>query len=1301
MPWQPWLGAVPGRGGTSFRVWAPRTSSLEVKIVDGPTARLRADGEGYYAATLEGVRPGARYVYRFPDGRERPDPASLLQPEGVHGPSEVVDLADLAPRSRGPQHPLQRLVFSEIHLGTYSREGTAGGAARHLPELSEAGYTAVEVMPVAAFPGARNWGYDGVDLFAAHPAYGGPAGLARLVDAAHARGLSAFLDVVYNHFGPEGNYLGEFGPYLTSRHRTPWGDAVNYDGPDSGPVRRFVIENALRWVASAGGGFDGLRLDAVHGIVDDSPVHLLRELNDAVQREARETGRAIHVIAESDLNEARLVEPPERGGYGLSAAWADDFHHALHVALTGESSGYYEDFAPPGIEPLDALVSALRSGWHYGGAYSKQRGRKHGTPGAHLSGRRFVVAAQNHDQIGNRARGERLAALTSPGGLRVAAALTALSPALPLFFQGEESTATTGTPRRAARGSSGTGTCSRCAASIPRCRTTAGTRSRRGAKVPRWCCGAGARARRSRSWPSSPRRSARWSFRRGGGARCSIPGRSRTRFPEPGRRGSRVGPRASAAGTPSCWSGPHERASGRSVRRRGRSASQGAHLELPPAGGAARHLGGEADPGARRVRAGGRRRGSLGPVRLRRGRAGGRAPGRPLLLAPGRGADHALARRPLQRPARPPRHARPGGSRAAAHGDRSARHRLAAGDARPGRLARRGRAAGPHRRAGRRGRNARVPPRGAGRVRGRDPRPRPPRAHLRVPRVAARPLRDPRRRGGARGGRPARAAPRGSEGGPAGGAARRAARGRIAVPGPSPARAFGGVRAGHDALPRRRRARQRRRRPRPRVHLRARARRAGPRPRPLHRRRGGARRAGGVRGDAAPDALLPFRGRRARGRRGARGPPARGGCGGPGRHRGRSGVIAAGGSQTASQNVRAGKSVAPPDRRRLAQFGPQPQVAGQAVFVAVLDAAAGDALVAEEGAVGAAQVLDVPLALVACELQVARFDLRRVDPHRAVPLASDHRGHVDHLDGHAPAVQPATVEEQVEALRQRSRPYARRFRLQLLGLRVGGVGAGRLLRGDPLGQLAQRPQQGLGHRDAQRLRDAPDQHLALASARTRCLAWGHLARGLPRRGLAHGPLLRLRHGQLPSTNSACSRRTHSPASARGTRSAMRSGETSTARGATCAARSARDSSSREAPIPLPTIETCASPSSNVTPGMARSASRSTGAPCTFSSGTKASRADGPSNHSSRGQAPCFCSSSASAAPSSARTTSRSGSCATPEMRSSREARGAMRVPGPGANVLRAWMTMPRSRANSTACAFRTFAPARASSCISS
>src|SRR5919204_6177290 len=322
MTWKPWLGAVPDAAGTHFRVWAPKADALAANVLEGPAVPLRRDADGYFTGRADGVRSGARYFYRFPDGRERPDPASLLQPQGVHGPSEIVDLAEIAPRSSRARVPLEKLVFCEIHLGTYTEEGTADAAARYMPELADALYTAVEVMPVAAFAGPRNWGYDGVALFAAHAEYGGPAALGRLVDAAHAAGLSAFLDVVYNHLGPEGSYLGEFGPYFTSRHKTPWGDAVNYDGSDSEPVRRFVTENALRWVASAGGGFDGLRLDAVHGIIDESPVHLLRELNDAVQREARETGRLIHVIAESDLNQARLVEPPDRGGYGLAAAWA-------------------------------------------------------------------------------------------------------------------------------------------------------------------------------------------------------------------------------------------------------------------------------------------------------------------------------------------------------------------------------------------------------------------------------------------------------------------------------------------------------------------------------------------------------------------------------------------------------------------------------------------------------------------------------------------------------------------------------------------------------------------------------------------------------------------------------------------------------------------------------------------------------------------------------------------------------------------------------------------------------------------
>jgi maltooligosyltrehalose trehalohydrolase len=415
MAWKPTLGAVPAPDATRFRVWAPKTEALSVRIEGGGTHRLLPEGSGYFAAEVPGVRAGARYFFRFPDGRERPDPASLLQPEGVHGPSEVVDLAAFAPRTRPPRLALEQLVFSEIHLGTFTRAGTADAAGSLLPLLAEAEFTAIEVMPVAAFPGTRNWGYDGAAPFAAHAAYGGPEALARLVDAAHAQRMVAFLDVVYNHLGPEGNYLGEFGPYFTSRHKTPWGDALDFS---LAPVRSYFVENALRWVAAAGGGFDGLRLDAVHGIVDDS-----------------EERGGVHILRE--LNEARLVEDPPRG-YGLASAWADDVHHALHVALTGERTGYYADFAPPAVEPLEALATSLREGWLYSGRQSAYRGRPHGTPAAHLPGRRFVSAAQNHDQIGNRARGERLVSLTSAGGARLATALVALAPSLPLFFMGEE-----------------------------------------------------------------------------------------------------------------------------------------------------------------------------------------------------------------------------------------------------------------------------------------------------------------------------------------------------------------------------------------------------------------------------------------------------------------------------------------------------------------------------------------------------------------------------------------------------------------------------------------------------------------------------------------------------------------------------------------------------------------------------------------------------------------------------------------------------------------------------------------------
>lgn len=412
----PKLGATPDSDGTRFRVWAPKAQALQARVLEGPSVELKRDSRGYFEGFAPGVRAGARYFYRFADGRERPDPASLYQPDGVHGPSEVVDLDAIEPQSPPSRVPLQKLVFCEIHLGTFSPEGTADGAARFMPELSQALYTAVEVMPVASFSGDRGWGYDGVAPFAAHAAYGGPAALARLVDAAHAAGLSIFLDVVYNHLGPEGNYLGEFGPYFTPKHKTPWGDALDFSLP---PVREYFVQNALRWVE----WFDGLRLDAIHGIVDDSPKHILQEIAEAVH------ARGKLVIAESDLNDARLIEK-----YGLDAAWADDFHHALHVALTGEHQGYYRDFQ----DPLPKLARAIERGWFYDGAWKPTLARPHGTPAAHLPARRFVVCAQNHDQIGNRARGERLIELAGVDGAKVAAAVVALQPALPLYFQGEE-----------------------------------------------------------------------------------------------------------------------------------------------------------------------------------------------------------------------------------------------------------------------------------------------------------------------------------------------------------------------------------------------------------------------------------------------------------------------------------------------------------------------------------------------------------------------------------------------------------------------------------------------------------------------------------------------------------------------------------------------------------------------------------------------------------------------------------------------------------------------------------------------
>jgi len=322
-------------------------------------------------------------------------------------------------------------VIYELHVGTFSEEGTFDGVIPHLADLKALGVTAIEIMPVAEFPGERNWGYDGVYPYAPESGYGGPEGLKRLVDAAHGVGLAVVLDVVYNHLGPEGNYLGMFGPYFTDVYRTPWGSAVNYDAAGSDEVRRFVIDNALYWVTEY--HVDALRLDAIHGIFDFGAEHVLAELTRRVHEQAAALVRRVHLIAESDLNDPRVIRPVEEYGFGFDAQWSDDFHHSVHSALTGETTGYYADFG--GVGPV---ITALGDPFVYGGRYSPHRRRRHGGPAGALPRDRFVVCIQNHDQVGNRAAGERLAALVPFAQQKLAASLLLLSPYVPLLFMGEE-----------------------------------------------------------------------------------------------------------------------------------------------------------------------------------------------------------------------------------------------------------------------------------------------------------------------------------------------------------------------------------------------------------------------------------------------------------------------------------------------------------------------------------------------------------------------------------------------------------------------------------------------------------------------------------------------------------------------------------------------------------------------------------------------------------------------------------------------------------------------------------------------
>ena len=397
----------------------------------GERLPLKPSELGWFEVRPSPLREGTDYALSLDGGPELPDPRSGAQPRGVHGPSRHT----LSPHTWRDANfravPLSAAVMYELHVGTFSQEGTFDGVIPHIPHLQALGVTHVELLPIAEFPGKHGWGYDGVQPFAPHSAYGGPAALKRLVDELHAAGIGAVLDVVYNHLGPDGNYLPAFGPYLTDRYKTPWGDAVNLDGPDSAAVRRFFIDNALYWLEEF--HFDGLRLDAVHALFDQSARHFLRQLVDETAVLSRALGKPLFLIAESDLNDPRLVRSRDAGGLGLDAQWSDDLHHALHVVLTGEQNGIHGDF-----RGLSDLAKALERGFVYDGRDSAFRKRPHGVPFEPEYRDRLVVCLQNHDQVGNRALGERIGHLVPQARARLGAAVVLLGPCVPLLFQGEE-----------------------------------------------------------------------------------------------------------------------------------------------------------------------------------------------------------------------------------------------------------------------------------------------------------------------------------------------------------------------------------------------------------------------------------------------------------------------------------------------------------------------------------------------------------------------------------------------------------------------------------------------------------------------------------------------------------------------------------------------------------------------------------------------------------------------------------------------------------------------------------------------
>ena len=419
-----------------FKLWAPKPESVAVEVSGQEFSMQRGNG-GWWTAELADAGPGTDYGFRLDGGKTIPDPRSPYQPDGIHGLSRLVDHAAFSwSDAQFQARPLSSGIIYELHIGTFTEQGTFLSAIDKLDYLVNLGVTHLELMPVSEFSGFWGWGYDGVDLYAPHHSYGPPDNLKALVDACHAKVLAVLLDVVYNHLGPTGNYLPQFGPYFTNAYSTPWGSAVNLDHMGSHEARRFLLDNALMWLRDY--HVDGLRLDAIHAFQDDSAVHFLEQLSFEVENLAAHLGKHFVLIAESDLNDPRVVRSRDAHGFGMDAQWSDDLHHALHSVLTGETSGYYEDFGR-----LQDLATALKEAFVFNGNYSEHRQRHHGRRPLGVSGHRFLAYSQNHDQIGNRATGQRLSQLISPGAQKIAAALVLTSPFLPMLFMGEEFSAST------------------------------------------------------------------------------------------------------------------------------------------------------------------------------------------------------------------------------------------------------------------------------------------------------------------------------------------------------------------------------------------------------------------------------------------------------------------------------------------------------------------------------------------------------------------------------------------------------------------------------------------------------------------------------------------------------------------------------------------------------------------------------------------------------------------------------------------------------------------------------------------